>query len=66
MAYSQDWSALGKYVRQSFSITRCLFLLETACLLFRLRLPGARKIFQKACLQANGRIGFARMEQPEP
>ncbi len=66
MAYSQDWSALGKYMRESFAIARCLFLLETACLLFRLRLPGAKTIFQKACLQANGRIGFSSMEQPEP
>jgi hypothetical protein len=48
MAVSQEWSGLGKYVREGLVITRQEFLLDTAGLLFRLKIPGARTVFENA------------------
>ncbi len=63
MAYSQDWSSLRKYVRDSFTIARCLFLLDAACLLFSLRLPGAEKVFKAARHHAKGLLRLPGIEQ---
>jgi hypothetical protein len=48
MAFSQEWSGLGKYVRESLLIARHGILLDMAGLLFRLRIPGARTLFENA------------------
>jgi hypothetical protein len=48
MAFSQEWSGLGEYVREALLIARQAILLDMAGLLFRLRMPGARTLFENA------------------
>lgn len=45
MAYSRDWSHLGEYVGEGFLIMRHSITLNAAGLLFRLRCPGASRLF---------------------
>lgn len=45
MALSQDWSDLGKYVREGLMIAPHRILLDTAGLLLHLRFPGAHALF---------------------
>ncbi|HEY3936534.1 MAG TPA: hypothetical protein VGL97_03850 [Bryobacteraceae bacterium] len=48
MAVSQEWSGLGTYVREGLVIARQEMLLDAAGMLFRLKIPGARIVFENA------------------
>ena len=56
MAQSQDWSDLGKYVREGLVIVPHRFLLDAAGFLFRLGFPGAQALFADSAYRSCGKV----------
>ena len=56
MAHSQDWSDLGKYVRESFVIVPHRLLLDAVDLFFRLGFPGAHAFFANHAYRSCGKV----------